>query len=653
VLTLLALPGWITGQNAPVTFAATVGNAVPGQQVTVPVMVTGFNNIGAVTLSLDYDYSKLQYISGSKNPFLTGTYNIGDNDLGNGMHRLIFGWFGSGNSLPDSSILLTYTFNYTSGTAGLLWYEMGPSCEYADASANVLNDIPTAEYYINGLICEILPVPGTISGAASLCQGQSGVPYSVPPVPGVQSYHWTVPPGAVITGGIGTNSILVDYSSSALPGNVTVSGVGECGNGPASVLPIQVNPLPVASAGNDTAIGYGTSTQLHAAPGGAGFYTYHWAPENLLVNPNVQNPFTIQMTAGAVFSLQVTDPATLCQSQDEMTLSVTGGPLGVNPMAIPATICAGQYSQLYANAGGGSGNYTYSWTCDPPGTPSWSSTLQNPVVEPDTTTVYFLTVNDGFNSVSGLTHLTVYALPSATVEGGGTVCADGSTVPVIFNLTGTAPWSFIYTDGTNSFSVSGVWTSPHVLNTGVAGTYTVLSISNVYCSGTSSGVAVVEVLPLPPAPVITLIDTVLLSDADEGNQWLHNGTEIPGANDPFYIPHASGSYSCIVLQNGCRSDTSNLIDYIYTGLERLSGSEVTIVPNPAKNNFSLLMKNALVGAVKVTIFNTNGIALRTFVIPVSLLQIGYLFDIHDLSAGLYFLGITTREQIILTKLVVL
>ena len=262
---LIVAGNYLFAQNAPVTTAATVANAIPGQNVTVPVTVTNFNTIGSATLTLDYDYSKLHFVSGTQNPLLSGNFNVGDNDLGNGMHRLILGWYGSGTSLPNGTWIVNYIFTYISGTPSLQWYEMGPSCEYTDANANILNDSPTSSYYINGLVCGSLPAPGTITGINLVCQGQTSVAYSITPLQNVTGYHWLVPPGSSIASGSNTNSIMVDFSTSAASGNIAVNGVNECGNGPSSTLPVTVNNLPVAFAGNDTTITYGTFTFLHAA----------------------------------------------------------------------------------------------------------------------------------------------------------------------------------------------------------------------------------------------------------------------------------------------------------------------------------------------------------------------------------------------------
>ncbi|MCF8344327.1 MAG: T9SS type A sorting domain-containing protein [Bacteroidales bacterium] len=61
------------------------------------------------------------------------------------------------------------------------------------------------------------------------------------------------------------------------------------------------------------------------------------------------------------------------------------------------TICQNQSTQLHANPQGGSTIFTYNWTSDPVG---FTSSLQNPVVMPDTATMYFCRVDDGVNAVT-------------------------------------------------------------------------------------------------------------------------------------------------------------------------------------------------------------------------------------------------------------
>ncbi len=96
------------------------------------------------------------------------------------------------------------------------------------------------------------PLPATsgpITGTAVLCQGSTGIVYSVGNINNATSYIWTLVPGTagIITGN--TKSITIDWSA-AFTGtaNLTVEGVNSCGDGGLSpVFSILVNPNPIVS----------------------------------------------------------------------------------------------------------------------------------------------------------------------------------------------------------------------------------------------------------------------------------------------------------------------------------------------------------------------------------------------------------------------
>ncbi|NLH52651.1 MAG: T9SS type A sorting domain-containing protein, partial [Bacteroidales bacterium] len=93
------------------------------------------------------------------------------------------------------------------------------------------------------------PLPnaaGTITGPTTLCAG-STANYSVAPILNALSYSWTVPAGASITSGAGTNNITVSFGTNASSGDITVAGVNNCGTGVPSSLAVTVNPLPGAA----------------------------------------------------------------------------------------------------------------------------------------------------------------------------------------------------------------------------------------------------------------------------------------------------------------------------------------------------------------------------------------------------------------------
>ena len=107
----------------------------------------------------------------------------------------------------------------------------------------------------------------------------------------------------------------------------------------------------------------------------------------------------------------MTDLATNCISSNSanVTVEVTGGPLGANPVATPDWICKGDSTRLYAGAGGGNvGFYGYTWVSDPAG---FVSTEANPWVTPTVNTTYTVTVNDGFNTTTGNTLVSIYPQP--------------------------------------------------------------------------------------------------------------------------------------------------------------------------------------------------------------------------------------------------
>ncbi|MGQ0828457.1 MAG: LamG-like jellyroll fold domain-containing protein [Bacteroidota bacterium] len=96
-----------------------------------------------------------------------------------------------------------------------------------------------------------------IAGQALIttCPTTIGINYSIPLVTNATSYNWTVPSGATITAGAGTNQITVTYGAGAVSGDITITPVNTCGNGIASTLSITVNTLPDIAgniSGNDT-----------------------------------------------------------------------------------------------------------------------------------------------------------------------------------------------------------------------------------------------------------------------------------------------------------------------------------------------------------------------------------------------------------------
>lgn len=82
---------------------------------------------------------------------------------------------------------------------------------------------------------------GTIAGRDTVCQDKGNYEYSVPVITGAATYVWTLPVGASITSGAGTNAIVLSFSNSAQSGDLKVKGTNDCGEGAEAVNYIKVN----------------------------------------------------------------------------------------------------------------------------------------------------------------------------------------------------------------------------------------------------------------------------------------------------------------------------------------------------------------------------------------------------------------------------
>ena len=255
-------------------------------------------------------------------------------------------------------------------------------------------DMGTYEYG-----CTPLPVSvAIVADANPVCSGTTVI-FTATPVNGGSSpsYQWK-------KNGTNVGTNLPTYSY--IPANndvitcVLTSNLSCVSGNPATsnAISLSVNTPPTANAGTDQTIGYGASTTLNgSATGGSGNYTYHWEPASLLINSNIQNPTTINLTSSTLFTLTVTDVSSGCVGNDQTLVTVTGGILSVDVTATPNPSCAGDLVQLMSIPSGGTGNYTYMWSSNPPG---FASTLPNPAVYPIISTTYILVIDDGFTTAS-------------------------------------------------------------------------------------------------------------------------------------------------------------------------------------------------------------------------------------------------------------
>lgn len=255
---------------------------------------------------------------------------------------------------------------------------------------------------------------------------------------GTYSYEWTSdPPGfySLLANPVVNPSVTTIYMLKVFDDFSSDTGF----------VTVNVQPLPVPEAGPDQVIPYGTTATLQGnASGGSGNYLYHWEPEEMLLNPDSQNPTSVIINQSTMFSLTVTDATTacVCSSLDYMSVIVAGEPLAVAPVADPPSVCTGNSSLLHANASGGAGMYDYFWTSDPPG---FFSNLSDPEVTPQTTTKYYIQVSDQYNMVRDSVVVTVYNTELDILAGPDMqLCQNGEADMKVYVLSGEYPFSYTW-----------------------------------------------------------------------------------------------------------------------------------------------------------------------------------------------------------------
>lgn len=593
-LVFLAATTAATAQYAPHTYLSSIVSASNGP-LDVAVTVWDFDTIGAVYLSIDYD-SRVLLFTGATPHSSMPTFLSGDADLGDWTHRITLGWYGNGLTLPDNSTIMTLHFNFLEGYSALTFYDNGPSCEYANSDGQVLIDTPYSEYYHNGEVCGSLPNPGPIFGQTDVCQQDNWIAYWVEPVANASGYYWEQTPNMEILSGQYTNLILVHFDNYATPVSLMMYVTNSCGetSSPA-FLEVTVHETPPAYIEAIPPVPYGTSTTLHCSNPGSGSYSYHWMPEEIFINPDIQDPVTVNLYQDYIVKVDVVDLATGCKTLRQKSMNISGGPLAINPTASDTIVCSNSGTWVYSLASGGTGNYAYSWTSNPPG---FESDLEDfLLVEPDTSRTYIVTVNDGASSVTDSTVVYVETAPTAEISGLDTLCGMDDVAYLRVDLTGTPPWNFTYIWGTRSEYVEGVTETPFYIPVSEPGTYSIGYVHSSLCEGYGYGTASVSQYPIPPAPVVTLYDNTLVSNIPTGNQWYRDGVPIPGAMAVSYTVTETGTYYDIIQRYGCTGEPSNSFYIVIEGMEEQGGLEaggqggVEVWPNPAENWINCRLSN--------------------------------------------------------------
>ncbi|MCF8403923.1 MAG: hypothetical protein K9H58_08260 [Bacteroidales bacterium] len=152
VLFIIAWPVMLHSQTINTT-AVTVSNC-PGD-IVVPVSVTNCNNVGAISLVIEYNDAILAYQN----------YEAVNTQLSSGLlivnqtvNRIIVSWASTTAANIGDDLLMQFRFTGVTGSSSLTWdTQTSGNCEYSDASGNI---IPSS--YTNGT-ATVYQVPEVIT----------------------------------------------------------------------------------------------------------------------------------------------------------------------------------------------------------------------------------------------------------------------------------------------------------------------------------------------------------------------------------------------------------------------------------------------------------------------------------------------------------
>ncbi len=112
----------------------------------------------------------------------------------------------------------------------------------------------------------------------------------------------------------------------------------------------------------------------------------------------------------------------------------------------------------------------------------------------------------------------------------------------------------------------------------------------------------------PVAPLISLIDNMLVANTAGTYIWYFNGVIIPGANAQTYHPTSLGYYYAIRDTGNCQSLPSNTLYISLIQVKDVVAGQAKLFPNPTTGMLSLDWGNSRVSA-KVVVYNVVGQAM--------------------------------------------
>lgn len=412
----------------------------------------------------------------------------------------------------------------------------GAGCSKTDSVQITVNKLPVISKSNDTSICENSTVPLFAKGGST--------------------YNWTP------STGLNNNSISNPQATPTATTKYVVTVTNTAGCSKKDSVNIQVNPLPVISKSNDTAICSKSSVKLFTSGGSS----YSWTPAGSLNNPAIADPVASPVSSTTYF-ITVSNGA--CSAMDSVRIDVN--PVAKISTSNDTTVCNNSYTKIFA-----SGGTSYQWS---PASFLDNAASATPIASPTSTTVFHVSITDSYSCVyRDSVKISVREPRAFSISSDNSICANTSRQ---LNAYGGDSYEWSPSTSLNDPQISDPVATPDSTIT-----YSVI-IKDTTCSQTDTLSTRITVLRLPDiiATHANDIDCSFSSsklNASGGNSYTWtpaSSLDNSGSANPIAFPTATTVYTVTGKnEDGCSNSDTVTVKVDFNG-KMILGLPNTFTPN--------------------------------------------------------------------------